>query len=300
MKNSGIDIDVLGYPVKTKNGEIGLEVQYTYNQNKLINNNGEEITAAKKLAGTAYIEGQALRTLYSYDFAGLSPENGLPIFYDNNGSKTTVINGQEVPNYTIYQREANLVKSGTLDAPSFGSLKFMARYKNLRLTTNFTYQFGGVNRLPALYTSGNYDNVFDPAVNVSKEFMNRWKQSGDENYTNIPALYDERTYQNLLQRPTYVTSPTDSYNSLKGIAIYDQSTARVAKTDFLRLSSVSLTYIFTDRICDRLRIQNMSVSLQATNLFLWTDKMWYGRDPQNTSKNASLPRTFTLNVNMSF
>lgn len=304
MNNTGIEVDIVGYPVKNKNFEFGIGIKYGYNKNKLVKaNDGKEITLADRLSGDALVEGETVGTIYSYHFAGLHPDNGYPIFYDKYGnttfSKEVEENGANVtktfPNFSIYEEEAGLVKSGIIDPPSSGGIQFHFRYKNWRMKTNFTYKFGGVSRLPDIYNK-EYSSIFDPTLNVSTELNNRWRKPGDEKHTNIPALYDHQTYSQLEERPLDANLTERS-----GIYIYDQSSVRVAKTDNIRLNNISLSYMLPEQWLKKMRVSNMSFTLQATNLFLIADKAWLGFDPEmGKSANVSLPRTYTFNMNINF
>ena len=154
-----------------------------------------------QINGTALIVGEALGTLYSYDFAYLDHDTGLPIFRDNKGSATSVINGEEVPNYTLYESEVGLVRSGYSTPPSTGGINMGLRYKNWHLNASFTYALGGVARLPSLY-NGSTGNIFDPEFNMTTDILDHWRQPGDEAFTNIPALYDDYSYDNLPVKET--------------------------------------------------------------------------------------------------
>lgn len=295
LDNTGVEVDIIGYPVKTKNFEFGVGIMYSYNRNELKRaNDGKEITVEDMIGGNALIVGQALGTIYSYRFAGLESATGLPLFYDKAGRSSTVIKDQIVPNYSLYRDEVDIVKSGVTTPSSSGSIKVHFRYKNLRLTGNFLYSFGGVGRLPAIYGS-EYEQAFDPVKNVTKELTQRWKETGDERKTVIPALYDRDTYRNLPNRE-YM----ENRDIVNGISMYDYSDVRVAKTDNIRLGNLNLSYMFPGKIVHKIGAQDMMVSLQATNLFLITDKRWHGRDPETLGSNASLPKTYTLNLNISF
>lgn len=298
VNNTGVELDVIGYPVRTNDFEFGIGIVYSYNKNELIKaNDDKEITTQDMINGDALIVGEALGTIYSYRLAHLDHATGLPVFYNKAGSATSVINGETAPNYRLYSDDIDVVKSGIGNdnpPPFSGSFKVHFRYKNLRLTGDFLYSFGGVGRLPDIYGS-EYENVFDPSRNVTKEFIERWKTPGDEGRTLIPALYDSDTYAKL-PKPEYM----DNRDIFTGISIYDKSDVRVAKTDNLRLGSLNLSYMLPWNATKTIGAQNIMVSLQATNLFLITDKRWHGRDPETLGSNSSLPRTYTLNLQVSF
>ena len=85
-----------------------------------------------------------------------------------------------------------------------------------------------------------------------------------------------------------------SYNA------YNYSTARIAKGDFIRMKEISLTYDFKKEVIKRMKLSNLSLKLQATNLFLiYADKKLNGQDPEfiNTGGVASpIPKQFTFTV----
>ena len=187
VDNSGVEIGVNIIPFRMKDWDFAVGINYSYNRNKLIDANESLVTNDEKLAGNALVVGQALGTLYSYDFVELNHNTGYPVFRDMNGNTTfTNSQGVEYPNYSLYADEANLVKSGVMTAPNQGGFNISLGYKGLRLSGSFTYQFGGVNRLSDIYGS-NWNHAFDPMSNVSKEYAKRWRQSGDEANTNIPV-----------------------------------------------------------------------------------------------------------------
>jgi hypothetical protein len=241
--------------------------------------------------------GEAIGTLYSYRFFELDHATGLPLFYDSKG-ETTYINrlGEVSPNYSIYEQEAGLIRSGLLEAPNTGGIRLNFRYKGFHLSTNFTYSFGGVKRLPAIYSYyGAYHRVYDPSFNLTKELVDRWKQPGDELHTNIPALYDVTTYDNISRRPVSIDLTERS-----GTLLYDKSSVRVASTDNIRMNNLKFSYIIPNKIVKNYNLSNVTVSFETTNVFLIADKRWHGRDPENTSLNATLPPTYTCNLNISF
>jgi TonB-linked SusC/RagA family outer membrane protein len=323
LENTGVEIDLTGYPVRTKNWEFSVNLIYSYNKNKLIkatqlsprdnseirNNNNNKVT------GQALIEGESLNTLYAWRFAGLDHETGLPLFYEG-GSATSIIDpqtklpstleagGVEVPNYTVYREKADLVKVGVTQPPTVGGINLSLRYKNLRLRTGFIYSLGAVKRLPAIYTNSSVDDLIDPTRNTSKEYIYRWKKPGDELYTNIPALYNTDTYNNLpLMKATngVLSSGSGSDVAVRGITLYDKSDVRVASADNIRMNTLTLSYLVPASLLKPGHISDMMLSLQATNLFLIADRAWHGRDPeQSTSANASLPKTFTFSLSINF
>ena len=83
---------------------------------------------------------------------------------------------------------------------------------------------------------------------------------------------------------------------------YNYSTERIAKGDFIRMKEISLGYDFPKKLIDPLKLNNLSLKLQATNLFLiYADKKLNGQDPEffNTGGVAvPMPKQFTLTLRL--
>lgn len=126
---------------------------------------------------------------------------------------------------------------------------------------------------------------------MPKEFKNRWTTAGDEKYTDIPVIADLRVYNN------------DSYLN-RAYNAYNLSTARVAKGDFIRMKEISLAYDFPKKWVNALSLSNVSMKLQATNLFLlYADKKLNGQDPEFfNAGGVAVPMarqfTFTLKLGL--
>lgn len=295
VNNSGVELAVKFTPLQTKDMRLVIGFVHSYNKNELIKANDEtNNTRENMLSGSALIEGEALGTIYSYPFAGLDHETGLPVFYDKKGNTSATWLSKTYKNYTLYEDEIELVKSGVVSPPHTGGINLEYRWKEWILRGSFTYSLGAVNRLPFIY--GDYDSVFDPEKNVTREILNRWREPGDELHTNIPVLYDDNTYTNLGIRPMRA-----NVDHIYGTSMYDYSTARVCSTNNLRLRSLSLSYIFNKKVLKKMHLSNFQISAQANNLFIIADKRWHGFDPeQGSSANSSIPRTYSLSVTIGF
>lgn len=147
-----------------------------------------------------------------------------------------------------------------------------------------TYSFGNVVRLNPVF-SAQYSDLSA----MTREFKNRWTLPGDENVTNIPAIISARMYNEN-------TDYRYAYNA------YNYSDVRVAKGDFIRMKEISLAYEFPKAWIAPLKLSNLSLKVQATNLFLfYADKKLNGQDPEffNAGGVASpVPRQFTFTLRL--
>lgn len=218
------------------------------------------------------------RGLFSIPFVRLD-KDGIPVFINEKEEETsTSINLQESQNRDF------LVYEGPTDPTITGSFGNTFSYKNFKLNIFMTYAFGNVVRLDNVFSS-----QYDDLMATPKEFTNRWMLPGDEEKTNIPAIISSR------QRA--------AGGVYKAYNVYNFSTERTAKGDFIRLKEISLSYDFPKKVLDN-KLSNLSLKLQATNLFLlYADKKLYGQDPEfiNAGGVASpVPKQFTLTLRVGF
>ncbi len=224
------------------------------------------------------LEGYPVRSLYSMDFKGLN-KNGVPTFINEKGELTTSdINFQERIN------KDHLVYEGPTDPTITGSFGNVFSYKGFKLNAFITYSFGNVVRLDPVFS-----NKYSDLDAMPKEFKNRWTVTGDENRTSIPVIADRR----MNQQDQYLKRAYNAYN---------YSTERIAKGDFIRMKEISVSYDFPKTWISHLKLNDLSLKLQATNLFLiYSDDKLNGQDPEffNTGGVAApVPKQFTLTLRM--
>ena len=259
------------------------EIKYAYDANLT-----DKEVYENMIAGNVAAIGQPLGTIYSFKFAGLSAENGYPLFYTKDGRKV----------YEGDYEMMELVPSGSIYPDVTGGFNTRFTYKkNLTVSLGFSYQLGGVKRLPAIYQDAN--SAFDPSSNLPKDFIDRWKQPGDENRTNIPALYDATITNNFpVDMVGYYGDNRIAEVSMS--TMYDYSDIRVAKSDFLRLSNLMVSYRLPKNWLKKLNISETTVRLQANNLKTWAAKEWKGLDPETAYANMPIMPSFSLGATISF
>ena len=278
MKSNGVELSLNTVNIKTKDFTWSTDFIYSHMHNEVT-----ELNTYNRLydyiSGYGFtMPGYPQRSLFSIPFAGLNNE-GLPTFYDPDGNIT--VTGIDMQEYDP-ERLKFLKYEGPADPTDVGSFGNIFRYKNLTLNLFITYSFGNVVRLDPVFSSSYSDLSATP-----KEFNNRWIKPGDEKYTNIPVIASKQQLNNIADLDR-------AYQS------YNYSTARVAKGDFIRMKEISLAYEFPKTLTQALNIANLSLKLQATNLFLlYADKKLNGQDPEffNAGGVATpMPKQFTLTL----
>lgn len=224
------------------------------------------------------IEGHPYRGLYSIPYAGLN-EKGIPQFYKPDGSITSDdidFQDRDETSYLIYE--------GPTEPTFTGSLGNVFKYKGFTLNIFVTYSFGNVIRLDPVF-SAKYSDL----TSMTKDYRNRWMQPGDEKYTSVPGILPYRDY-------------SENRQIRYGYNAYNYTHDRIAKGDFIRMKDVSLSYDFPKSWFSATPISNLSLKLQATNLFLfYADKKLQGQDPEFINAGgvaAPLPRQYTLTLKL--
>jgi TonB-linked SusC/RagA family outer membrane protein len=244
-----------------------------------LKNDQRVIDLISNTGGNFGLVGDPRQVIYSIPFAGLD-EDGFPTFYNENGDRVWNVYLQNKENLEFLKYE------GSADPTTFGSLGNLFNYKNFRLNFYVTYSFGNKIRLDKAFSRSYTDFTAMP-----KEFRNRWVLPGDENYTNIPVIASTR-------QTTANTDLRYAYN------IYNYSDVRVADGGFIRMKEISIAYDVPKKLISKASLNNLSLKLQGTNLFLlYADSKLNGQDPEfNNSGGVASPMakqiTFTISLGL--
>lgn len=276
MKSHGVEFTLSTQNILTRDWTWTTDLTFSYAKNTITDlKSRSRVIDLVQSSGFA-LEGYPVRSIFSVPFVGLT-EDGLPIVINEDGEQTTSdINFQE------WEKLGFLKYEGPVDPPYTGGFGNNLRWKNFHLNVFFTYAFGSKVRLDPVFSASYSDLTAMP-----REFMDRWVQAGDEKVTNVPAIASRRQYYN-------------NNNIRYGYNAYNYSTERVAKGDFIRLKEVALTYEFPQSWTHALRINNASIKLAATDIWLcYSDKKLHGQDPEfvNSGGVASPnPKQFTFTL----
>ena len=112
--------------------------------------------------------------------------------------------------------------------------------------------FGNKMRLNDLYESSGQRLPY-PDQNMSSEFVNRWREPGDEDRTIIPVLSDKSLQIND-KDVTYRIADN-------GWDMYNKSDIRVVSGSFLRCRSMSIRYDFKREWLKPVYLKGASVAL---------------------------------------
>lgn len=307
VTNKGYSFDITATPVKTRDFRWTLSTTISRVINSVDSRpDAQTYELTDFLNGTALVQGKSVNTFYSYRFLGLSPIDGGPLFDDYFDNPTALVGLSRYDTYTTV-----LEASGKREADFQGSVTNTFRYKNWHASATFAYSLGAKTRLFAMYgsaaSSGAYGSEIYPEKNYSRDYLSAWRVPGDEKYTNIPALigYSSDVY---LKYASVWTSLGDYEDDVYPIAnsywdMYDYSNIRVVSANYLKLSSVSLTYEFEEKKLSRFGFSRLALTLSGYNLFTICDKALKGQTPTqggfSTIQLSDRPSfSLTLNVQL--
>src|SRR5699024_1648233 len=175
---------------------------------------GDEMTR------TRYVEGMPAFTVYAYDFVGLD-DMGDPLIKLADGSITKQPNVAEIK---------DMKYMGTYQPVWTGGVSNMFQYKGFAVSANVIYKLGHIMRRDALgFYSGRLINRSSTPFttgNINSEFLDRWKQPGDEASTNIPS---------------YVANSAIS-ESRRDVNYYTDGDINVVSASYIKLRNISFIY----------------------------------------------------------
>lgn len=243
---------------------------------------GESYELNDFLNGNAIVKDKPVGTFYSYKFLGLSPVDGGPMFDDWSDHPDDLKGMSKYDTYTSV-----LSASGSREPIMSGNLSTMLRWKNLRLNANFVYSLGAKTRLFGMYGAGTASNgvyahqgEIKSENNLSRDFLDRWQQPGDELKTNIPAIIG-RLHPSYSD---YLNHWSDNMDDVNTIAesywdMYDYADIRVVSSDYLKLNTLSLSYDFPKHLLKPWGCDRLEMTVTGTNLFTICDKKLKGQTP---------------------
>ena len=225
------------------------------------------------ISGTKRLEvGVPLYDFYTYEWAGVNPDNGKPQWYaddPNNPGGTIIVNAIATARRSL---------QGSALPKVTGGITNTFEYKGFDLSALFNFSLGG-KILDSDYISlmHGFSNV---GAALSTDILNRWTTPGQ--ITDVPAL--------------------KFGNSDYGSA----STRHLFSGDYLRLRNVTLGYTLPQSVIAKTKnvVKSMRFYVQGDNF--WTiSKLKQGADPETsidgvTSQSSATFKTFTFGLNVGF
>ena len=283
MKNRGWDASISFVPVRLRDFVVSMRLNTGKTYNKIKSTIQPTGAWQEATTGNLSRQGYPVSAFWAFRFTGLNSEHGGPEF-DFTGRELEEANTDA----TVYMNYA-----GKLEPDFTGGLAINIRYKTWSLSSNFYLSLGNQSFL-APPTEGMTTSIPSEYVNMSKEWLKRWRKPGDEKRTNVPALPNQVT--NARRIEFVLKDRTETYNPYE---CYAYSDVRVVDAWYIRCNSISLAYtVPAEKLPDV--FQNLSFSCAVMNPFQIRSKDFMGRDPEVALGSQPLSRSVSLSVSMSF
>ncbi|MDN3663847.1 SusC/RagA family TonB-linked outer membrane protein [Algibacter miyuki] len=244
--NKGIEVVLSTKNITTDNFSWSSFLTFRYNKNRVSKSYSDEEHAGNA-SGLRNYEGAPANTLWYFDWNGLNE--------DGNGT-IKAANGEIIPLNSAFRTASSvvvddLVNAGTVEPIYTGAITNTFAYKNLKLSFMFIGNGGHV----LVKDSYNGLTVGRYPTNLTLDAANAWKEPGDENITDVPAVNQQSTYARIAMT---------------------NSTKNVVDADYLKLREIILTYEVPKEILNF----GVQFNLKANDLF-YVAKNKEGIDPEN-------------------
>ena len=252
MTNQGIEVELDGTLIRTKDFEWGMNVNFTAYKNEITSmpteNKTYTIDGVDGYSNGNYFygEGEPIYTFYLPKYAGVDPETGEALYWKN----TTDENGNVKEEKVKDPSAADMHLCGTALPDAYGGFGTRFSYKGFDLSADFTYQLGGQV----------YDSSYASAMGTSKglqfhsDILNAW--TPENTNTNIPRLQYNDQYSNYTS-DRFLTSAS-----------------------YLCLQNVNFGYTLPSNLTSKIGISKLRVYVTGTNLWLWSKRQ--GLDPRQS------------------
>ncbi len=214
-------------------------------------------------------EGESINTIYLPTYAGVDPDNGLPLFYldPENSDELTNFRGLAKPEI-----------QGKSVPDLMGGLTNTFRWGGLELSVLFTYQMGGsLFDYPGYFF--HHDGLRIGSFNLAKDVENNWwRQPGD-----------------IVDNPRPVGWNADRPDRW--------SSRHVLSTDHLRLKDIYLGYTLPKSVSDKLHMSSLKVFVNGNNI--WTLAKEDTIEPEVTlngyrTVDTPITKNYLFGVNVEF
>ena len=241
LRNQGIDLDI-----QTTNLVFGQFKWTTAFNTSIFSNELRELYEGLDSLGTDLIVGKPIDFFYAYEYAGVNPANGSPMYLDKDGEYTYLVNDED-------RRYI-----GSALPWSYGGLSNTFSYGPVSLEVFFQYQYGNLAFNQDLYNLAQSGSLGQD--NQTTDQLNFWRQPGD--ITNTPKPYEG--------------------GNIPGHSGYQQfSTRLLSDGSYIRLKQVTLNYTLPVQHLRKVGVQEGNIYVQGLNL--WTFTKYNGLDPEVNS-----------------
>lgn len=263
LRNQGVDLDL-----QTTNVVLGKFKWTTSFNTSIFSNELMELYEGRDSVGTDLIVGKPIDFFYAFEYAGVNPANGSPMYWDKNGEYT----------YSVGDEDRKYI--GSALPWTYGGLSNTFSYGGVSLEVFFQYQYGNLAFNQDLYNLAQAGSLGQDNQTIDQ--LNFWRGPGD--VTNTPKPYEG--------------------GNIPGHSGYQQfSTRLLSDGSYIRLKQVTLNYSLPGQWLQKVGVQEGNIYVQGINL--WTYTRYNGLDPEVNSLGSTYgtypsSRQFSAGLNFTF
>ena len=295
MENKGVEFSVSSVNFKKNDFTWSTDVNLTFVKNKLLTlaNNNSDVNFTYNTNRVGFPIG----SLFGYDYQGVNPANGNPIYKKNDTNGTLIQGNINTQAYSVYDpanpavfgaastlAASDRIVLGNSNPTYYGGFNNTFSYKNIDLSAFIV--FSGGNKIMNVTRQESLLN--QKFLNGGTELLQRWTPTNTE--TNVPRLfYGRENFINLNQ---------------------NASSRFIEDGSFIRGQNIILGYTFDQSKLNAIKLNKVRLYAQVQNAFVITK--YTGLDPElnfsNTTNSQSgvdyntnpIARTFVLGLNVGF
>lgn len=274
VSNAGLDVELRGDLVKTRNVTWSIYANMTFFKNKILKLAPE--LNGQWIDGTyIYKEGEGMYNRYLKSYAGVDKNTGKALWYmDREDEAGNVLVKDTV---TDVYAKASSYATGDILPKVYGGFGSELKVYGVDLSVAFNYQAGG-----RIFDTG-YQRLMhagsssDAGHNWHMDILKAWTPENKD--SNIPALNAGESYANGTSDRWLISS------------------------NYVSLQNITLGYTFPAKLTKKAHIEKIRLYAVADNVALWSARK--GLDPRqsNTSSNStyySPMRSFSGGVSITF
>ena len=286
INNNGIEVEVSGMVINKR--DFTWRTSFNFATQKSI---VESLNAEIPYELYIYREGESIRALWGYEYAGVNMANGFPMYKKADGK---IIQGNpsnsryyeyDAANPGVLGNTSNLVPEdkkifGHSIPTWFGGFDNTFTYKNFDF--NLFFRFAGGNKV---VNATQRDMMNQSFQNNHKDILNRWQSASQPGDGKVPILWG---------------------GNEAIINLTSQGSSRwVEDGAFLKLQNIALGYNLPKHITQKLTLDRVRVYIQAQNMLTITG--YSGLDPEVYTSAPGIDwngdpqqRVITFGINIGF
>ncbi|MFB6456451.1 SusC/RagA family TonB-linked outer membrane protein [Chitinophaga sp. Hz27] len=298
LSNNGVELSIISQNINAKDFNWTTNFNISANRNKVVRLhkiNEDDLAMQNELDGGRFWKvGHSATAYYLYQWGGVNPQNGQPLWIDNSGKSSETPIQQQYTDRPYQQR----AYKGDAMPVVFGGFGNTFTWKALELNCFFNFSAG--NKIFNGAKAAQYNYMGSSAAsndtwNLSPDLLQYWQYSGQQ--TAIPAMINKSNYA------------SGGFGSSFDYTLSRQNDRFLEDASFIKLRSLTLTYDCSKVVKNVKSIRSLRVFAEGNNLFVITK--YSGIDPEVSASGSSAlgmgfdeltmpaPRTWRIGVKAS-